>query len=236
MDERFSRTALLLGEEGLERLQKATVAVFGLGGVGGMACEALGRCGVGKLLIVDNDTVSRSNLNRQVIATVDNIGRKKTDVMEERLAQVAPGCVVEKHDVFYLPGVTGILSESVDYVVDAIDTVTAKLFLAEECDRLAIPLISSMGTGNKLDPSRLTVTDIYRTSVCPLAKVMRRELRKRGIETLKVVYSTEEPKQVAVAEDGRRAVPGSVSFVPPAAGLLLASEVVKDLLEGKNHG
>ena len=174
--------------------------------------------------------------NRQVIATVDTIGRKKTEVMKERIAQIAPGCQVECHDVFYLPGVTGILDESVDYAVDAIDTVTAKLFLAEECQRLSIPLISSMGTGNKLDPSRLTVTDIYQTSVCPLAKVMRRELRKRGIEALKVVYSTEEPKAVAVGEGGRRAVPGSVAFVPPAAGLLLASEVVKDLLEGKNHG
>ncbi len=236
MDERFSRTAYLLGEDGVERLWQAKVAVFGLGGVGGMACEALARCGVGKLVLVDNDVVSRSNLNRQVIATVDTIGRKKTEVMKERIAQIAPGCQVECHDVFYLPGVTGILDESVDYAVDAIDTVTAKLFLAEECQRLSIPLISSMGTGNKLDPSRLTVTDIYQTSVCPLAKVMRRELRKRGIEALKVVYSTEEPKAVAVGEGGRRAVPGSVAFVPPAAGLLLASEVVKDLLEGKNHG
>ncbi len=235
MDERFSRTALLLGEEAILRLQQATVAVFGLGGVGGMACEALARSGIGKLVIVDHDVVSRSNLNRQVIATVDTIGRKKTEVMKERIAQVAPGCQVVCHDVFYLPGVTGILEEDVDYAVDAMDTVTAKLFLAEECQRLSIGLISSMGTGNKLDPSRLTVTDLYQTSVCPLAKVMRREGRKRGIKQLKVVYSTEEPKQTVEAQNGRYA-PGSVAFVPPAAGLLLASEVVKDLLEGNNHG
>ena len=235
MNETFARTELLIGEDGLKKLRKARVAVFGIGGVGGYAVEALARSGVGHFLLVDNDVVGESNLNRQIIALRSTLGQYKTAVMKERIADICPETEVETQECFFLPEHADRFDfGAFDYVVDAIDTVSGKLELAVSCQKAGTPLISAMGAGNKLDPSRFEVTDIYRTKGCPLAKVMRRELRKRGIERLKVVYSTEEPKKPLrqiLGEDGRKVTPGSMVFVPGTAGLLLASEVVKDLLE-----
>ena len=235
MNETFARTELLIGEDGLETLRKARVAVFGIGGVGGYAVEALARSGVGHFLLVDNDVVGESNLNRQIIALRSTLGRYKTAVMKERIADICPETEVETQECFFLPEHADRFDfGAFDYVVDAIDTVSGKLELAVSCQKAGTPLISAMGAGNKLDPSKFEVTDIYRTKGCPLAKVMRRELRKRGIERLKVVYSTEEPKKPLrqiLGGDGRKVTPGSMVFVPWTAGLLLASEVVKDLLE-----
>ena len=235
MNETFARTELLIGEDGLKKLRKARVAVFGIGGVGGYAVEALARSGVGHFLLVDNDVVGESNLNRQIIALRSTLGRYKTAVMKERIADICPETEVEPQECFFLPEHADRFDfGAFDYVVDAIDTVSGKLELAVSCQKAGTPLISAMGAGNKLDPSRFEVTDIYRTKGCPLAKVMRRELRKRGIERLKVVYSTEEPKKPLrqiLGGDGRKVTPGSMVFVPGTAGLLLASEVVKDLLE-----
>ena len=235
MNETFARTELLIGEDGLKKLRRARVAVFGIGGVGGYAVEALARSGVGHFLLVDNDVVGESNLNRQIIALRSTLGRYKTAVMKERIADICPETEVETQECFFLPEHADRFDfGAFDYVVDAIDTVSGKLELAVSCQKAGTPLISAMGAGNKLDPSRFEVTDIYRTKGCPLAKVMRRELRKRGIERLKVVYSTEEPKKPLrqiLGGDGRKVTPGSMVFVPGTAGLLLASEVVKDLLE-----
>ena len=235
MNETFARTELLIGEDGLETLRKARVAVFGIGGVGGYAVEALARSGVGHFLLVDNDVVGESNLNRQIIALRSTLGRYKTAVMKERIADICPETEVETQECFFLPEHADRFDfGAFDYVVDAIDTVSGKLELAVSCQKAGTPLISAMGAGNKLDPSKFEVTDIYRTKGCPLAKVMRRELRKRGIERLKVVYSTEEPKKPLrqiLGGDGRKVTPGSMVFEPGTAGLLLASEVVKDLLE-----
>ena len=235
MNETFARTELLIGEDGLKKLRKARVAVFGIGGVGGYAVEALARSGVGHFLLVDNDVVGESNLNRQIIALRSTLGRYKTAVMKERIADICPETEVETQECFFLPEHADRFDfGAFDYVVDAIDTVSGKLELAVSCQKAGTPLISAMGAGNKLDPSKFEVTDIYRTKGCPLAKVMRRELRKRGIERLKVVYSTEEPKKPLrqiLGGDGRKVTPGSMVFVPWTAGLLLASEVVKDLLE-----
>ena len=235
MNETFARTELLIGEDGLKKLRKARVAVFGIGGVGGYAVEALARSGVGHFLLVDNDVLGESNLNRQIIALRSTLGRYKTAVMKERIADICPETEVETQECFFLPEHADRFDfGAFDYVVDAIDTVSGKLELAVSCQKAGTPLISAMGAGNKLDPSRFEVTDIYRTKGCPLAKVMRRELRKRGIERLKVVYSTEEPKKPLrqiLGGDGRKVTPGSMVFVPGTAGLLLASEVVKDLLE-----
>ena len=235
MNETFARTELLIGEDGLETLRKARVAVFGIGGVGGYAVEALARSGVGHFLLVDNDVVGESNLNRQIIALRSTLGRYKTAVMKERIADICPETEVETRECFFLPEHAARFDfGAFDYVVDAIDTVSGKLELAVSCQKAGTPLISAMGAGNKLDPSKFEVTDIYRTKGCPLAKVMRRELRKRGIEKLKVVYSTEEPRKPLrqiLGGDGRKVTPGSMVFVPGTAGLLLASEVVKDLLE-----
>lgn len=235
MNETFTRTELLIGEDGLETLRKARVAVFGIGGVGGYAVEALARSGVGHFLLVDNDVVGESNLNRQIIALRSTLGRYKTAVMKERIADICPETEVKTQECFFLPEHADRFDfGAFDYVVDAIDTVSGKLELAVSCQKAGTPLISAMGAGNKLDPSKFEVTDIYRTKGCPLAKVMRRELRKRGIERLKVVYSTEEPKKPLrqiLGGDGRKVTPGSMVFVPGTAGLLLASEVVKDLLE-----
>ena len=225
-DEIFARTELLIGEEGLRRLREAKVAVFGIGGVGGHAAEALARSGIGHFLLVDDDVVSRSNLNRQIIALHSTVGQQKTKVMKARIADICPETEVETRECFFLPE---------NYVVDAIDTVSGKLALAQCCQEAGTPLISAMGAGNKMDPGGFVVTDIYRTQVCPLARVMRRELKKRGIERLKVVYSTEEavtPKKQLRSESSGKVIPGSMAFVPGAAGLLLASEVVKDLLSG----
>lgn len=238
-EEKFSRTAMLLGEDALERLAEKRVAVFGIGGVGGYVVEALVRSGIGAVDIIDKDEVSESNINRQIIATVKTIGQKKVDVMEQRIADVNPACRVKKYDCFYLPQTADQFDFSqYDYVVDAVDTVTAKLEIIARAKAARVPVISSMGAGNKLDPTRFAVADISKTSVCPLARVMRRELKKRGISDVKVVYSTEEAISVAGADllpeqekDTRRAVPGSIAFVPSVAGLILAGEVIKDLAE-----
>lgn len=244
MSEQFSRTERLLGEEALVRLKNARVAVFGIGGVGGYVVEALVRCGVGAIDLIDNDEVCESNLNRQIIATRKTIGKYKTEVMKERILDINPEVEVYTHNCFYLPETAEQFDFSnYSYVVDAVDTVTAKLDLVVRAKENNVPIISSMGTGNKLDPTRFEVADIYKTTVCPLAKVMRRELKKRGIEKLKVVYSKEEPisnKQIGEVSDNtaeggtrRRSTPGSVSFVPSVAGLIIAGEVIKDLIENE---
>ena len=232
----FSRTQLLLGEAGMDRLAAARVAVFGLGGVGGSAVEALARSGVGALDLFDDDVVSLTNLNRQAVATVDTLGMPKAEAMALRVAAVAPGARVTAHRMFYVPENADRVDLSVyDYIVDAVDTVAAKLELAVRATALGVPIISAMGAGNKLDPTKLVVSDIYQTSVCPLARVMRRELRKRGVKRLKVAWSTEppaEPRGELPPEDAlhpRRSIPGSTAFVPPAMGLAIAAEVVRTL-------
>ena len=226
--EQFSRTELLLGEEAMEILKDARVAVFGIGGVGGYVVEALARSGVGALDLIDKDRVCLSNLNRQIIATRQSIGRYKTEVMRERILDINPEAEVRIHNCFYLPETKEEFDFSAySYVVDAVDTVTAKLSLVEEAAEAGVPIISSMGAGNKLNPFLFEAADIYETSVCPLARVMRRELRKRGIDHLKVVYSREEPLKPLKEADG----PGSTAFVPSVAGLLIASEVIRDLTE-----
>ncbi len=220
----FSRTELLLGERAMVKLSRARVAVFGIGGVGGHVVEALARSGVGALDLIDKDTVSISNVNRQIIALQSTIGRYKADVMKERVMDINPDCRVEAHRCFYLPETSAEFNFSdYTYVVDAVDTVTAKLELIVRAEEAGVPIISSMGAGNKLNPAAFEVADIYRTTVCPLARVMRRELKKRGILHLKVIYSKEEPIKTGAE------VPGSTAFVPSAAGLLIASEVVKDI-------
>ena len=228
----FSRAELLLGTTALEKLRAAHVAVFGIGGVGSFACEALARAGIGELTLIDSDTVSLTNRNRQLIALASTTGQPKVEVMRARIAEINPHCTVHTRQEFYTPDSALDLSQF-DYVIDAIDTVTAKLHLVTACDRLGVPLICSMGTGNKLDPTRFEVTDIYKTSVCPLARVMRLECKKRRIKHLKVVYSTEEPRTPLPSDEQKgtagRAVPGSVSFVPPVAGTILAGECIKDL-------
>lgn len=229
----FSRTELLLGAEAMERLKKARVAVFGVGGVGSYVVEALARSGVGSLDLIDRDTVSLTNINRQIIALRSTVGKYKVDVAKERVLDINPEAIVNAYRVFYLPETAGQFDfTEYDYVVDAIDTVTGKLMLAEQADRAGTPLISSMGAGNKLNAAAFEVADIYETSVCPLAKVMRRELKKRGIQKLKVVYSREVPISPAAGDSGGpsgRQVPGSVAFVPSAAGLIIAGEVIQDL-------
>ncbi len=231
----YSRMELLVGAEGLEKLRDSKVAVFGIGGVGSYVAEALARCGVGTLILVDNDQVSLTNLNRQLIALHSTIGQPKTRVMKERIRDIDPDIVVYTYETFFSQETAELFDFSFyDYVVDAVDTVTAKLLLIERADAAGTPVISSMGTGNKLDPGRFEITDISKTSVCPLAKVMRRELKKRGIKKCKVLYSKEEPVKVRSAEETKgtanRPVPGSISFVPGAAGLMIAGEVVRDLL------
>ena len=225
MENRFSRTEALLGEQAMEKLKKARVAVFGIGGVGGHVVEALVRSGVGAVDIVDSDKVCLSNLNRQIIATESSIGKYKVDVMKDRILDINPEAVVNVHKCFYLPETKDEFDFSqYSYVVDAVDTVTAKIQLVMEAAEAGVPIISSMGAGNKLDPTAFQVADIYKTSVCPLAKVMRRELKKRGIKKLKVVYSREQPVV-------KNAVPASVAFVPSVVGLIIAGEVIKDLVK-----
>lgn len=244
----FSRTELLLGEEAMEKLKTSRVAVFGIGGVGGYVCEALVRSGVGNFDLIDDDKVCLTNINRQIIATRKTVGKYKVDVMEERMKDINPDVNVTVHKCFFLPENAAEFDfESYDYVVDAVDTVTAKLELVMKCKEKDVPIISSMGAGNKLDASAFRVADIYDTKVCPLAKVMRRELKKRGVDRLKVVYSEEKP--ISPIDDmaiscrsncisspdaahkctERRAIPGSVAFVPSVVGLIIAGEVVKDL-------
>ena len=237
MLDQFSRTELLLGREGVERLARAHVAVFGLGGVGGYAAEALVRSGVGALDLIDSDRVSLTNLNRQILATHRTLGQYKADAARERALEINPDAVVNARKVFYGPGAAGEFDFSCyDYVVDAIDTVTGKLALIQQALEAGTSVISCMGAGNKLDPAAFRVADIYETSVCPLARVMRKELKRRGVKQLKVVYSQEPPRgpegalyQESLAGEVRRQVPGSAAFVPAAAGLILAGEVVRDL-------
>lgn len=248
MEEQFSRTEIILGSEAMERLAQSRVAVFGIGGVGGYVVEALVRSGIGAIDLIDHDQVSLSNLNRQIIATRDTLGRDKVEVMQERIHSINPDCRVRAHRCFYLPETREDFDfREYSYVVDAIDTVTGKIQLILQAQETGTPIISSMGTGNKLNPAEFQVADIYETSICPLAKVMRKELRKRGVEQLKVVYSQEQPIFIQKSEDARvagmegveqadsspgrtKSVPGSVSFVPSVAGFILASEVVKDLI------
>ena len=236
VEEQFVRTALLLGEEGVARLKRAKVAVFGIGGVGGFAVEALARAGVGAFLLVDSDRVCVSNINRQIIADWNTVGRYKTKVMQERIASVNPDAEVETRECFFLPENADSFDFSGwDYIVDAVDTVSAKLEIIVRAKEAGVPVISCMGAGNKLDPTRFEVADLYETSVCPLARVMRRELKKRGIDSCKVVYSREEartPLEGMLSQEesgGRRSVSGSVSFVPSVAGLVAAGEVIRDL-------
>lgn len=248
MREEFCRTEMLLGEEAMDRLARSRVAVFGVGGVGGYVCEALARSGVGALDLIDKDKIALSNINRQIIATHKTIGREKTDVMRERILEINPEALVRVFPCFFLPeNADSFPFEEYDYVVDAVDTVTAKIELVMRAREKGVPIISSMGAGNKLDASAFRVADIYDTKVCPLARVMRRELKKRHVEHLKVVYSEEEPiipagdqaadeagkcggeTTVSTAETLRKSIPGSVAFVPSVAGLIIAGEVVKDL-------
>lgn len=232
IDESLSRTALLLGDEAVQRLGRARVAVFGIGGVGGHVAEAMARSGIGTLDLFDNDRVSLYNINRQIVALHSTVGRYKTAVMAERIRDIRPDTRVNEYRCFFLPENADEYDFTVyDYVVDAVDTVSAKLAIAEKSLAAGVPVISCMGTGNKLDPSKLTLTDISKTSVCPLARVMRRELRARGIEHLRVLYSTEpvQPHRGSSVEDGDRPVPASTAFVPAVAGLMIAGEVVRSL-------
>ena len=226
MDERFSRTIGVIGEDNFKKLNSSSVVVFGLGGVGGAVCEALVRSGIGTIALVDKDTVDITNINRQLIATTQTVGMRKTDAAEKRLLSINPDLKVIKYDLFYLPETADEIDlTEYDYAVDCIDNVTAKLELAVRCKQEGVPLISSMGTGNKLHPEMLEIADISKTSVCPLARVMRRELKKRGITHLPVVYSKEEPVKTELS------IPGSMSFTPPVAGYLLCSYVIRNILE-----
>lgn len=240
MIDQFSRTELLLGEEAMHKLKKARVAVFGVGGVGGHVVEALARSGVGAIDIIDKDTVSVTNINRQIIATHSSVGRPKVEVMKERILDINPDCKVSCYQCFFLPdNAKDFPFETYDYIVDAVDTVTAKIALVMEAKEHNVPIICSMGAGNKLDPTRFQVADIYKTSVCPLAKVMRQEMKKRGVKKLKVVFSDEvavkpspEAQEKCLTSEERaerRGTPGSSAFVPAVAGLILAGEVIKDL-------
>ena len=249
MLDQFSRTELLIGKQGGQKLQNAKVAIFGIGGVGSFVVEGLVRAGVGNFILVDDDKICLTNLNRQIIAIRKTVGKPKVEVAKERILEINPNANIETYQEFFMPDSKEILDESVSYVVDAVDTVTAKIELVVRANKLKIPMISSMGTGNKLDPTRFEVTDIYKTSICPLAKVMRKELRARGIKELKVVYSKEEPiKPDETLEcscktgcmrppetvrkcTSRNQVPGSISFVPSVAGLIIAGEVIKDIVK-----
>lgn len=234
MNEVFSRTAALLGEDALLKLNQSTVAVFGLGGVGGQVVESLARAGIGTLILIDHDTVSESNLNRQVIALQSTIGRKKTAVMKERILNINPSARVVEKDIFFLPECEeNIITPNLSYAADCIDTVSGKLEIITQARACGVPVISAMGTGNKLRPELLRLGDIAETEVCPLARVMRRELKKRNISSLPVVWSPEVPQPTKLFENGKP-IPGSISFVPPAAGLLMASKIVRDIIERSN--
>ena len=234
MDERFSRTEMLIGNDGMKKLSDARVAVFGIGGVGSFVCEGLARSGIGNFVLVDFDKIDESNINRQLIATSNTIGRYKVDLMKERILEINPDANVEVHKEFYMAdSQTNIITEDLSYAVDCVDTIMAKIAIICKCDALDIPVISSMGTGNKLDPTMFEVADIYDTSVCPLARIMKKDLRKRNIEKLKVVYSKEHPintNDCAINQNRKFKVKGSVSFVPSVAGLIISGEVIKDLI------
>ena len=233
MEEKFSRTEMLIGNDGMEKLRNAKVAVFGLGGVGSFVSEGLARSGVGNFILVDFDKIDESNINRQLIATEKTIGRHKVDLMKERILEINPDANVEAHREFYMAdSETGIITEDLSYAVDCVDTIMAKIAVICKCDELDVPVISSMGTGNKLDPTMFEVADIFETSVCPLARIMKKDLRKRNIEKLKVVYSKEHPintNDCPINKDRKFKVKGSVSFVPSVAGLIIAGEVIKDI-------
>ena len=233
MEEKFSRTEMLIGNDGMEKLRNAKVAVFGLGGVGSYVCEGLARSGVGNFVLVDFDKIDESNINRQLIATEKTIGRHKVDLMKERILEINHDANVEAHREFYMAdSETGIITEDLSYAVDCVDTIMAKIAVICKCDELDVPVISSMGTGNKLDPTMFEVADIFETSVCPLARIMKKDLRKRNIEKLKVVYSKEHPintNDCPINKDRKFKVKGSVSFVPSVAGLIIAGEVIKDI-------
>lgn len=232
MDNQFKRTEMLIGENALNKLKNCRVAVFGIGGVGGICAEALVRSGIGTLDIIDNDIVDITNLNRQIIATHKTVGKNKVDVFEKRAKEINPEVIINKHNFFFSKDTSSLFDfRNYDYVIDAIDSVSSKLELVLKSQEANTPIISSMGTGNKLNAADLEVTDIYKTSVCPLARVMRYELKKLGVKKLKVVYSKEEPIKSAVDENGK-SVPASSSFVPSAAGLIIAGEVIKDLIKG----
>ena len=234
MEEQFSRTELVYGETAMKRIAAARVAVFGIGGVGGYVVEALARSGIGALDLIDNDKVSLSNINRQIIATRKTVGQYKVDAAKERILDINPDCVVRTYQTFFLPETQDEFDfKNYDYVVDAIDTVTGKLAIIQKAKEASVPVISSMGAGNKVRPAMFEVADIYKTSICPLAKVMRKECKKRGIDSLKVVYSKEEPlrslEDMTISDGHRRAIPGSVAFSPSVAGLIIAGEVINDI-------
>ena len=229
----FSRTELMIGKEGIQKLQNAKIAIFGLGGVGSYALEGLVRAGIGNFVLVDNDKIDITNINRQLLATTKTIGKLKVEVAKERIHEINPETKVETYVEFFLPTSKNIITNDIDYIIDAVDTVTAKIELVIRANKLNIPIISSMGTGNKLDPTKFEVADIYNTSVCPLAKVMRKELKIRKIEKLKVVYSKEKPIKTFENKDEnqkKNQIPSSISFVPSVAGLIIAGEVIKDIL------
>lgn len=234
MSEIFKRTEMLIGSDALQKLGASAVAVFGVGGVGGGAVEALARGGIGRIDLIDNDAVSESNINRQLIATKSTVGILKTEAAKARIHEINPNCVVNIFNTFILPENIDSIDFSVyNYVIDAIDTVSGKIAIIERCNKHNIPVISSMGTGNKLDPTKFEITDIFKTSVCPLARVMRTEMKKRGIKKLKVLYSKEEPLKPVISEttEKGKAVPGSMSFVPPVAGMIIGGEVIKELIK-----
>lgn len=233
MDEKFSRTEMLIGNDGMEKLKDAKVAIFGLGGVGSFVCEGLARSGVGNFILVDYDKIDESNINRQLIANVNTIGKHKVDVMKERILEINPDANVETYKEFYMADCKiDIITEDLSYAVDCVDTIMAKIAIICKCDEINVPVISSMGTGNKLDPTMFEVADIYETSVCPLAKIMKKDLRKRNIKKLKVVYSQEHAINTndhPINQGLKFKVKGSVSFVPSVAGLIIAGEVIKDI-------
>ena len=226
----FSRTELLIGKEGIEKLQKAKVAIFGIGGVGSFVVEGLARAGVGNFILVDNDDICLTNLNRQIIATHKTLGMSKVEVAKQRILDINPNAKIEIRKEFFTKESEEFIDKTVDYIIDCIDTVSSKIELILRAKNLDIPIISSMGTGNKLDPTKFEITDIYKTSVCPLAKVMRKELKNRGIDKLKVVYSKEEPIKIKQNEE-EKCKAGSISFVPSVAGLIISGEVIKDLIK-----
>ena len=234
----FSRTELLFGQDAINKLSQSRVAVFGIGGVGGYTVEALARSGIGELDLIDNDSVSLTNINRQIIATHNTIGEFKVDVMKKRILEINPNIQVKTYKTFFTSQNSNEFTfNKYDYIVDAIDTVSSKIELVIKANEVNVPIISSMGAGNKVDPTAFEVCDIYKTSVCPLAKVMRYELKKRGIKKLKVVYSKEKPLTPLISEEtviGRRQIPGSTAFVPSVVGLIIAGEVIKDLIDYKN--
>lgn len=232
MEDIYSRTALIIGDEALEKLKSATVAVFGIGGVGSYTVEALARAGIGHLILIDSDCVSKSNINRQLIALHSTVGKSKVHVMQERIYDINPNIKAEAIQINYNKDTYNKFNlTGYSYIADAIDTVTSKLLLIKQSNIAHVPIISCMGAGNKLDPTKFEVTDIYKTSVCPLARVMRRELKKMEINKLKVVYSKEEPVKTGIEDSARKRLPGSISFVPSVAGLIIAGEVVKDLIK-----